>query len=95
MARDAAFGVVGAVFLSAGFLMQTLVYFGIRCTYSTTAVWRACVVTVLGGSLLAVGLYGLAYIVAMRVEQRHVGPELAYYGRSAWRPRFPKFWHHE
>lgn len=95
VACDAAFGVVGAVFLSAGFLMQSLAYFGVQSMYSSTAVWRASVVTVLAGSVVAVMLYGLAYIVAVRIEQKHVASELSYYGRSEWRPNFPKFWHHE
>jgi hypothetical protein len=59
--QDQAFGVVGFVFLAAGFTLQALSNLGVGKVPETPTADIAPLITLLAGSLLAYVLYGLVY----------------------------------
>ncbi|MEA2332469.1 MAG: hypothetical protein QOH58_2607 [Thermoleophilaceae bacterium] len=65
-AEDRAYGTVGGLYLVVGFVMQALPSFG--ASWSGCSGWKAfaAVVTLGAGGLLAVVLWGVAYIVFLR-----------------------------
>jgi hypothetical protein len=92
-AHDAAFAVVGASFLSLGFLLQALQYLGV---HHNQRHWVTALVAVVALAILApsaVVAYGLLYIAFHAVEARRVAqlyPDITY--NVTRRRRGVRFW---
>ncbi len=70
VAHDVGFGVVGALFLSGGFVLQSLTYFGVRSAASTCTTLVAAGITVGAGGVTAWAMYGLLYLGVLGYERR-------------------------
>jgi hypothetical protein len=95
-AHDAAFGVVGATMLSAGFLLQMLPYLGIShyTRHWVAAAFAAVALAVV--ALIAFVAYGLLYIAFHAVEARRVAAAHPSIGYDVRRRRDGiRFWHQE
>jgi hypothetical protein len=107
VAHDRAFGIVGAFFLSLGFVLQGLQYVGVQVDTSHAANAVAALAALVLAALIAYVGFGLIYIIACRREEDWVADHLKEIGASrphtATRPtkrvargRFGwRFWHHE
>jgi hypothetical protein len=70
-ASDFAYGVTGGTFLAAGFVLQSLTYFGISVDCSSRAALLAAVATVVLGAVVAVLLYAVTFLVVLPFEIRY------------------------
>jgi hypothetical protein len=72
VAHDTAFGIVGAALLSSGFVLQSLMYFGVRVECSHRTVIIVAALALIAAVLFAWAAFGVAYIVVMEREKRYV-----------------------
>jgi hypothetical protein len=92
-AHDAAFGVVGAVLLGSGFVLQSFQYFGVSLDRSSEAIIVAWFVTTVSASLLAYLAYGGIYLA---VFERRRGQDKWDLDIRVHRKRDGlRFWHQE
>jgi hypothetical protein len=71
VAHDVAFGIVGGVFLTAGFVLQSLIYYGERLRHTHHEAIAAATAALLLGTFVAYLLYGLLYLAVLGREQRY------------------------
>ena len=70
-AGDVAYAVTGGTFLAAGFVLQSLTYFGVDWNGSDRAALVAALATVVVGALAAFVLYGVTFLIALPFEVRY------------------------
>ncbi len=83
VAHDAAFGSIGAPLLIAGFVFQSLPYFGISGSCSTTVRLIVGAATLVGASVIAWIAYGVIYHFVVESEKRY---KVASMQGDMWRP---------
>jgi hypothetical protein len=93
-ARDVAFGVTGGTFLAAGFVLQSLSYVGFSPNYSERASLHAALVMLPLGTWVAIGLYGVTFLVALPREIRYSREKLNLIQYVRWEPKGLRFWCH-
>jgi hypothetical protein len=87
-AHDAAFGLVGAPLLIAGFAFQSLTYLDVRWNESVSARLTAGGLSIVLTSLLGWLVYGWIYGMVLRAEERYVAEASA---GDGWTPPTPRF----
>lgn len=70
VAHDAALGSVGALSLTSGFALQSLVYFGVSVECSRAATLTAALGTIALATVVAWALYGGSFLFVLRRERR-------------------------
>jgi hypothetical protein len=93
-AHDAAFGLVGAPLLMAGFVLQSFNYLNVRIAASLTTRLYVGGTTIVAASLVAFLVYGLIYRVVLRAEERYYAQAMS---GTEWNPpprrfRRLRFW---